>query len=103
MQQETAARDASSHERRAAERLFHRDLPGGGFVAIELLGVARLAERRVRVIVERRCGRSRRLGHHPPVIHEDEWRSERAFGDLYRMACDNVAIARQLLHLPRAD
>ena len=102
MQQQIIGRDASSQERRSAERLFHRDLPGGGYVAIELTGGAD-GERLVRVIVERRSDRSRRMGHRPPVILEETWKPERGFGELYRMACDNVAIARGLLRLPRAD
>jgi hypothetical protein len=97
----TVTRD-SSHERRSGERLFHRDLPGGGYVAIELFG-APADGRMVRVIVERRSDRARRVDHKPPVILEETWKPERGFGDLYRMACDNVAIARGLLNLPRAD
>lgn len=96
-------RDASSSDRRAAERLFHRDLPGGGYVAIELIAPGGSGTRRVRVLVERRADRSRRLGHKPPVIFEEDWTADRGFGELYQMACDNVAIARGLLHLPRAD
>ncbi|MEX2179700.1 MAG: hypothetical protein WD801_13370 [Gemmatimonadaceae bacterium] len=91
-------------ERRSAERLFHRDLPGGGYVAIELADRGQMIEgRAVRVIVERRSDRARRAGHPPPVIVEEGWRPERGLGDLYRIACDNVAIARGLLGLPRAD
>ena len=91
-------------ERRSAERLFHRDLPGGGYVAIELTERDPVpASRMVKLVVERRAERSRRSGHEPPVILEEHWRPERGFGDLYRIACDNVAIARGLLHLPRAD
>jgi hypothetical protein len=96
-------RNGTSNERRSAERLFHRDLPGGGYVAIELTVAASVSGRLVRVIVERRGDRSRRIGHRPPVILEEEWKPERGFGDLYRIACDNVAIARGLLHLPRGD
>ena len=99
---EQALERDSSQERRAADRLFHRDLPGGGYVAIELSGATSDA-RMVRVVVERRSDRTRRLGHKPPVILEEPWRPDRGFGDLYRMACDNVAIARGLLRLPRAD
>jgi hypothetical protein len=102
VQQETIGRDAGSQDRRTAERLFHRDLPGGGYVAIELTG-ARDSERIVRVIVERRSDRARRAGHRPPVILEELWNPARGFGELYRMACDNVAIARGLLRLPRVD
>jgi len=102
VEQEIAGRHASSPERRSAERLFHRDLPGGGYVAIELSGTSG-ADRRVRVIVERRGDRTRRHGHHPPCIVEEEWKPERGFGELYRIACDNVAIARGLLRLTRVD
>jgi hypothetical protein len=101
VEQEIIGRNASSQERRSAERLFHRDLPGGGYVAIELIADAE-AERRVRVLVERRGDRSRRQGHRAPVILEEAWKPERGFGELYRIACDNVAIARGLLRLPRA-
>jgi hypothetical protein len=90
-------------ERRTAERLFHRDLPGGGYVAIELSGASQAIERRVRVIVERRGDRARRAGHAPPVILEEAWKAERGLGDLYRVACDNSAIARGLLRMQRAD
>jgi hypothetical protein len=95
--------DVKATDRRLAERLFHRDLPGGGYVAIELATVSPAAERRVRVIVERRSDRTRRAGHAPPVILEEEWKAERGFGDLYRIACDNSAIARGLLRMGRAD
>ena len=101
MEQELIGRGAGS-ERRSAERLFHRDLPGGGYVAIELIP-ASSTERTVRVIVERRSDRSRRHGHRPPVILQESWKPERGLGELYRLACDNVAIARGLLRLPRAD
>ncbi len=100
MQQQTAGRESETQERRSAERLFHRDLPGGGYVAIEVsrgTGV-----RKASIIVERRGDRARRQGHRPPIIHEEDWNSERGFGELYRMACDNVTIARSLLSL-RAD
>lgn len=103
MQHEIDGHDAGADERRSAERLFHRDLPGGGYVAIELSAAAPTSDRLVRVIVERRGDRNRRLGHRPPVIIEEGWRPAEGFGDLYRIACDNVAIARGLLQLPRAD
>ena len=102
MRKETVG-DTRSLDRRAGERLFHRDLPGGGFVAIEAVDGSAIPERRIRVVVERRSDRSRRSGHKPPVVFEDAWRPERGFSDLYRMACDNVAIARGLLRLKRAD
>ena|SRR5437867_10055296 len=102
MEQGILSQGTSFQERRSAERLFHRDLPGGGYVAIELnSGTA--AQRVARVIVERRADRGRRAGHRPPVILEEPWKTERGFGELYRIACDNVAIARGLLRLKRAD
>ena len=102
MQQEIAGRSSGSGDRRTAERLFHRDLPGGGYVAIEI--VAEQGDHRnARVVVERRGNRDRRQGHRPPVILEEAWQPDRGIGELYRIACDNVAIARGLLRLSRAD
>ena len=102
MQQEHAP-SASHTDRRSTERLFHRDLPGGGYVAIELGAPDSTSPRRVRVIVERRTTRERRAGHKPPVILDEPWNPERGIGELYRFACDNVSIARGLLQLQRAD
>lgn len=84
-------------------RLYVRDLPGGGYVAIDLLAdSAPGTPARARIAVERRAMRERRQGHAPPVIAEaqGDTRSE-VFGDLYRIACDNVAVARGLLHWRR--
>jgi len=102
VQQDTHGQNVSSLDRRSAERLFHRDLPGGGYVAIELVAATN-TDPVARVTVERRGDRARRQGHRPPVILEEAWKPERGFGDLYRIACDNVAIARALLRLRRAD
>lgn len=110
--------------------LYHRELPGGGYVAIEMISdldeaatdleqVAverRGAEARryghqppsftkpagrpfrARVRVERRADLDRRDGHEPPVIAEAEGdTSHTVFGELYRIACDNAAVARGLL------
>ena len=95
--------DRNSSSRRSSERLFCRDLPGGGFVAIEVAADAQAAARQVRVVVERRCDRKRREGHRPPVIHEEEWSPERGIDELFRIASDNAAIARGILRLPHAD
>jgi hypothetical protein len=102
MEQGILGQGTSFQERRSSERLFHRDLPGGGYVAIEL-NAGTAAERMVRVVVERRGDRGRRVGHRPPVILEELWKPERGIGELYRIACDNVVIARGLLRLRRAD
>ncbi|MFN2566674.1 MAG: hypothetical protein ABR499_16890 [Gemmatimonadaceae bacterium] len=113
-------------------QLYHRELPGGGYVAIEMIvdgaagdGAAELeriaVERRgdenrrfghqppsfaipagrpfrARVCVERRAEVSRRDGHEPPVIAEAQGdTSGTVFGELYRIASDNAAVARGLL------
>ena len=93
----------TADDRRATERLYHRDLPGGGYVAIEVAPLAPVNDRTVRVVVERRGDRGRRHGHSPPVVVEENWTPSRGIGDLYRLACDNVAIASSLLRLERAD
>jgi hypothetical protein len=86
--------------------VYRRELPGGGFVAIDVR--RRCAERelpRTRVCVERR-GRSNtrdataRDAKPPIVIAEadgDEYSP--GFTELYRIAADNAAIARALLRL----
>lgn len=101
--EQSQAVGAPHTDRRSTERLFHRDLPGGGYVAIELGVHEGPNARRVRVIVERRCDRARRAGHRPPVILDEPWNPERGIGELYRFACDNVSIARGLLQLQRVD
>ena len=77
--------------------LFTRDLPGGGFVSIEALP-AEDGVHRARVSVERRSDPGRRLGHRPPIIALLEGPSPSAlFDELYRIAVDNVAIARGIM------
>jgi hypothetical protein len=78
--------------------VYRRELPGGGYVAIDVKRERQLA--RTRVSVERRHKDERRDGHRPVVIAEAEGdeRSE-GFADLYRIAADNAAIARAILEL----
>lgn len=85
-------------------QLFCRDLPGGGYVAIEQVkhidGDREVP--RTRVCVERRTASDRRSGHQPPVIAEVEGAASMAsFAELYCLAVDNVAIARALLDWQR--
>jgi hypothetical protein len=77
--------------------LYTRELPGGGFVAIESLG-SEDGVHRARISVERRNEMDRRDGHERPVIAELEGSSRAAvFDELYRIAVDNVAIARGIM------
>jgi hypothetical protein len=81
--------------------VYRRELPGGGYVAIDVQ--RRAAQRlacRTRVSVERRSADERRAGHVPVVIAEAEG-DERspAFTELYKIAADNSAIARALLRI----
>lgn len=77
--------------------LFTRDLPGGGYVAIESLP-PEAGVHRARVCVERRTDPDRRLGHLPPIIVTLEGGSPaELFEELYRIAVDNVAIARGIM------
>jgi hypothetical protein len=81
--------------------VYRRELPGGGYVAIDVQ--RRAAERkacRSRVSVERRSEDERRKGHRPVVIAEaDGDERSPAFTELYRIAADNSAIARALLQI----
>lgn len=75
--------------------LYARDLPGGGFVAIDCM--SRPGNHHARLWVERRADPVRRTGHVPPII------LEAAGGDmddtvapLARIAADNVALAQAI-------
>lgn len=77
--------------------LYTRMLPGGGMVTIESLH-AEGASVRAMLRVERRGDPGRRRGHSPPVIMERAGSDrEEVFGELYKVAADNVAIARHLI------
>jgi hypothetical protein len=83
-------------------RLYERELPGGGYVAIDVSVETRGEDAvpHTRVFVERRSEAVRRSGHMPPCIAEaDADDSTTEFSDLLRIARDNVAIARALLDL----
>jgi hypothetical protein len=88
-----------------AGSVYQRELPGGGYVKIDV--VLEQHEPRTCVFVERRAKHERRPGHKPVIIAQaDGDERSPAFGELYRMATDNAAIARKLLELEgpqRAD
>ena len=87
------------------DSVYTRELPGGGYVAIEVKREPQTP--RIRLSVERRAKAERRDGHDPIVIAETDG-DERSpgFGELYQLAVDNAAIARRLLEMgepQRAD
>jgi len=84
---------------------FKRDLPGGGYVAIEVTSTQRFWRPRVydgRVIIERRAN-GRRAGHTPPVIATASGDSvEAVVRQLLPAAQCNSTIAAALLRLQSA-
>ena len=77
--------------------LYTRELPGGGYVAIEAVGDDGPSFR-ARVSVERRTDPERRMGHPAPVIAEASGANRTdVFNELYRIAADNVAVASGIL------
>jgi len=85
--------------------VYRRELPGGGYVAIDVRREPEMP--RTCVSVERRSRDERRAGHRPVVIAEvDGDERSPGFAELYRIAADNAAIARALLQIEgpeRAD
>jgi hypothetical protein len=78
--------------------VYRRELPGGGYVAIDIRRAPEVA--RTRVSVERRSKDERRDGHRPVVIAEvDGDERSPGFAEAYRIAADNAAIARALLQI----
>lgn len=83
--------------------LYSRDLPGGGFVAIDArpgsaagaeMAAGEAREHHARLWVERRSDPARRAGHTPPVIARAAGRDlEGAVAELRAIAADNVALA----------
>jgi hypothetical protein len=88
-----------------AKQLYRRELPGAGYVEIDVTEPLDDSESlhaseggRIRVSVERRAEETRRSGHHPPIVAEftGDHRAPEV-GELYRMAADNAALARALM------
>lgn len=95
-QQHDAGRARSDGTQRDAR--YHRPMPGGGFVTIEVESGSEDAQSRGWLIVERRADVGRRLGHQPPIVaeetHEDP---DTLIAELFRLAHDNAALARRLM------
>ena len=70
-------------------RLYTRQLPGGGYVAIEATQLD--TEVSLELYVERRVDPKRRTGHQPPVVAVAS-----DVGQLVRIAENNVEVARAL-------
>ncbi|HEY7235740.1 MAG TPA: hypothetical protein VH539_16415 [Gemmatimonadaceae bacterium] len=103
---EETSMDALGENARSPMRVYRRELPGAGYVAIDVMGESddeprtrpEAELRRIRVSVERRASEERRTGHAPPIVAEfagDDRAPE--VSELYRMASDNAALARALL------
>lgn len=97
--------ETSSETIQSPTRLYRRELPGAGYVAIDMIDAndaadeqAERAGSRVRLYVERRADEERRAGHQPPVVAEVTGNARAPeVGELYRMAADNAALARALI------
>lgn len=92
-------------ERRSAERIYERTLPGGGFVAIEVTPVRNvLGVRKYQgdVVIERRGERERRKGHRAPsVAHARAATVATILHDLFPVAHSNVILASGCLAIQR--
>jgi hypothetical protein len=103
--------DLGAREGPPGAAVYRRAMPGGGYVEVELeaspahaaSGVM-AARIRGRVIMERRADPGRRYGHRAPVVAEmsGDDRDE-LIADLFRLACDNAALARSLMRMPTAQ
>ena len=93
-----------SHELKT-QRAYERDLPGGGFVAIDVTPVAsifRAPRFRGSLVVDRR-GVGRRAGHLPPVIGRALGKSrESVVQQLLPVALLNAAIGAAIIKRGRS-
>lgn len=104
-QQQDAERGASRETRGAL--LYRRPMPGGGYVEVELdawpddvASSGRSGPLRGRIVMERRADPGRRFGHSAPVVAElasDD--HDELVADLFRLARDNAALARNLMRM----
>ena len=106
-QQQGAERGARDYRREST--FYRRPMPGGGYVEVELevptLGASEQRDRmlRGRIVMERRADPKRRSGHQAPVVAElaGDDRDE-LMADLFQLAQDNAALARNLMRLQAA-
>ena len=111
-QQQGAERRTLESAHGGGTPIYRRQMPGGGYVEVELDTAPDEAARdgrggpiRGRVVMERRADPGRRTGHRAPVVAElaGDDRDE-LMADLFRLAQDNAALARNLMrmHVARA-
>ena len=83
------------------EQVYRRQLPGGGFVAIEVTPIhSRSGPPRYHgeLVVERRATRERRAGHRAPAMAEVDAPSvSSVLQQLFPLAASNSEIARRCL------
>jgi hypothetical protein len=90
----------AAHDGDTRDARYHRLMPGGGYVEIEVehVAMAESTRPRGRLIVERRADLGRRLGHQPPIVaevmHDDV---DALIAELFHLAHDNAALARSLM------
>lgn len=88
-------------DRSSAERVYRRQLPGGGFVAIEIRPVRTLfGQRRYHgeVVVEQRVELERRRGHRAPAVATAEAETVAAvIHQLFPLAQSNTLLASRVL------
>lgn len=79
------------------EKYYSRSMPGGGYVRVELQREPSIDYLRGRVVIERTLARAT-PDEEPLVVEEAEGADQNVVVDqLFRIACDNVAIARRML------
>jgi hypothetical protein len=101
--------DRGAREGSPGAALYRRTMPGGGYVEVELDAPSAVtgsaaARLRGRIIMERRADPGRRYGHQAPIVAElsGDDRDE-LMADLFRLACDNAALARSLMRRATAQ
>jgi hypothetical protein len=81
-----------------AEALYSRPMPGGGYVRVELVREQSAEYVRGRVVIERRTPAPATPEEEHLVVEEVEGPDQNVLVDrLFRIACDNAAIARRVL------
>ena len=91
----------STVDRHGAQQLYRRQLPGGGFVAIEVTAIRTLLGQRKyhgEIIVEQRAELERREGHAAPTVAVAEGDSVASvLHELFPLAHSNSLVANQVL------